>query len=84
MQIKVSPAKQQRWDLCLLWQVLRLQRLYNHKTVSGRLLAKAASYFGLWASTLPRVCCMGGAEIKVNLKIEGDESSCFLCPSHLS
>lgn len=37
VQIKVSTAKQQRWDLCLLWQVLRLQRLCNHKTVSGRL-----------------------------------------------
>lgn len=45
------------------------------------LLAKAMSYTGLWASTLPSVCCMGGAEIKVDLKTEGDESSCFPCPS---
>ena len=80
VQIKVNTAKQQLGDLCLLWQVLRLQGLRNHKTISGRLLAKAMSYTGLWASTLPSVCCMGGAEIKVNLKTEGDESSCFPCP----
>lgn len=45
------------------------------------LLAKTMSCTGLWASTLPSVCCMGGGEIKVNLKTEGDESSCFPRPS---
>lgn len=43
-------------------------------------LAKATSYIGLWASTFLSVCCTGGAEIKMNLKTEGDESSCFPCP----
>lgn len=81
VQIKVSPAKQQRWDLCLLWQVLRMQRLCNHKIISERLLAKTINYTGLWASTLPSVCCTGGAEIKMNLKTEGDENSCFPFPS---
>lgn len=43
-------------------------------------LAKATSYIGLWASTFLSVCCMGDAEIKMNLKTEGDESSYFPCP----
>lgn len=79
MQIKVNTAKQHLGDLCVLWQVLTLQRLCNHTvSICQTLLAKAMSYTGLWASPLPSVCCMGGAEIKVNLKTEGDESRCFL------
>lgn len=80
MQIKVSTAKQELGDLCLLWHVLRLWRLQPQNSIRKTLLAKAMSYTGLWASPLPSVCCLGGAEIKMNFKTEGDESSCFPCP----
>lgn len=72
-----------RGSLSLLQQLLRLQRLRNCKTLSGRLLAKMMSCAGLWASPLPKVRCMG--EININFKAGGDESSFVpnLLPSQL-
>lgn len=79
MQVKVNTAKQQQESLPAVADA-RTAETAQPNSNGNVLLAKTMNHASLWASTLPIVCCMGGAQRKVNLKSEGDENSCFLCP----